>query len=99
MSPMAPHIAEEIWETLGEEGLVAEAAWPEADPALLAENTVLMPVQVNGKRRAEIRVAVDAAKDEIERLALDDAAVKKHMDGATPRKVIVVPGRIVNVVL
>ncbi len=99
MSPMAPHVAEEIWAALGEEGLVAEAAWPSADPELLVENTVLLPVQVNGKRRGEIRVAADAPKDEIERLALEDAAVRKHMDGASPRKVIVVPGRIVNVVL
>ncbi len=99
MAPMAPHIAEEIWSALGETSLVAESSWPEADPSLLTEDTVLMPVQVNGKRRAEIRVALDASREDIERIALTDDAVRKFTKDAPPRKVIVVPGRIVNVVV
>ena len=57
MSPMTPHLAEEVWSMLGGEGLVAEAPWPEADPALLVEDTVTLPIQINGKRRAEMTVA------------------------------------------
>jgi leucyl-tRNA synthetase len=96
MAPMAPHLAEEIWQLLGGQGLCCDAPWPEADPALLIDETVTLPVQVNGKRRAEIAVPRDLALAEIERLAV--AAVEKSLEGAPPRKVIVVPGRIVNVV-
>ena len=99
MQPMTPHLAEEMWEALGGEGLVLDAPWPVADPAMLVENTVTLPVQVNGKRRAEIVVAADADKASIEALALDDEAVQRALDGKTPKKVIVVPGRIVNVVI
>ncbi|RMH46758.1 MAG: leucine--tRNA ligase, partial [Alphaproteobacteria bacterium] len=98
MAPMTPHIAEEIWSILGGEGLVVATPWPEADPALLVEDTVTLPIQVNGKRRAEISVPKDLPKDEIERLAIEHEAVQRALGGATPRKVIVVPGRIVNVV-
>jgi leucyl-tRNA synthetase len=99
MSPMTPHLSEEIWHMLGGEGLVAEAPWPVADEAMLVEDTVTMPIQVNGKRRSEITVARDAAKEEVEKTALADDAVKKALDGGMPKKVIVVPGRIVNVVV
>ena len=95
MAPMTPHLAEEVWAMLGGQGLCAEAPWPVPDPALLVEDTVTLPVQVNGKRRAEITVARDAAAPEVERLAL--LAVAKQLEGPA-RKVIVVPGRIVNVV-
>lgn len=81
---------------LGGEGLVAEAPWPEADPALLVEDSVTLPVQVNGKRRAEIVVPRDLPAPEVERRAV--AAVAGSLGGGAPRKVIVVPGRIVNVV-
>ena len=80
---------------LGGEGLCTDAPWPVADTAMLVEDSVTLPIQVNGKRRAEISVPRDAAVAEIERLALE--AVANSLDGA-PRKVIVVPGRIVNVV-
>ncbi|EYD74691.1 Leucyl-tRNA synthetase [Rubellimicrobium mesophilum DSM 19309] len=96
MAPMTPHLSEELWARLGGEGLCAEAAWPKADPAMLIEESVTLPIQVNGKRRGEIQVARDTAVKEIERLALE--AVARSLEGAAPKKVIVVPGRIVNVV-
>jgi leucyl-tRNA synthetase len=99
MSPMTPHLSEEIWHMLGGEGLVAEAPWPVADEAMLVEDTVTLPIQINGKRRSEITVAKDANKEEVEKTALADDAVVKALDGGTPKKVIVVPGRIVNVVV
>jgi len=98
MAPMTPHLAEEIWARLGGEGLVANAPWPVADPALLVDDTVTLPIQVNGKRRDEITVAKDMAKSQIEALALATDGVQRALGGAAPKKVIVVPGRIVNVV-
>ena len=99
MSPMTPHLSEELWQMLGGEGLVATAPWPVADEAMLVDDTVTLPIQINGKRRAEISVAKDMAKDEVEKIALSTEAVQKALDGAAPKKVIVVPGRIVNVVV
>ncbi|WP_292292810.1 leucine--tRNA ligase [Marivita sp.] len=98
MSPMTPHLSEEIWALLGGEGLVANAPWPVADPAMMVEDTVTLPIQVNGKRRDEITVPKDMDKAEVEKLALATDGVKRALDGAAPKKVIVVPGRIVNVV-
>ncbi|HEY4143263.1 MAG TPA: leucine--tRNA ligase [Pseudolabrys sp.] len=97
--PMMPHLAEECWAALGHKTLVATEAWPELEPELLVENTITLPVQVNGKKRADVTVARDAGKDEIEAavLALDE--VKKLLDGKSPKKVIVVPNRIVNLVV
>ncbi|WOI55540.1 leucine--tRNA ligase [Palleronia sp. LCG004] len=99
MAPMTPHLSEEIWHLLGGEGLVAEASWPVADPAMLVEDEVTMPIQINGKRRAEIRVPADLDKEAVEERALATEAVQKALGGASPKKVIVVPGRIVNVVV
>ncbi|WP_298905227.1 leucine--tRNA ligase [uncultured Aliiroseovarius sp.] len=99
MSPMTPHLSEEIWSMLGGEGLVAQAAWPVADEAMLVEDTVTLPIQINGKRRAEISVPKDMDKAEVEKLALAEEAVVRALDGKAPKKVIVVPGRIVNVVV
>ena len=99
MAPMTPHLAEDIWAHQGGEGLIIDAPWPVADEAMLVESSVTLPIQINGKRRAEITVPKDMSKEEVEKIALSNEAVLKSLDGATPKKVIVVPGRIVNVVL
>ena len=99
MSPMTPHLAEEIWQMQGGDGLIAQANWPKADPALLVDESVTLPVQINGKRRGEITVPTDMDKAEVEKLALASDAVQRALAGAQPKKVIVVPGRIVNVVI
>lgn len=84
---------------LGGEGLVAQAPWPQVDESMLVEDTVTLPIQVNGKRRAEISVPKEMDKAEVEKVALTQDAVIRALEGATPKKVIVVPGRIVNVVI
>ena len=99
LSPMVPHLAEDIWAMLGGTGLVVQAAWPKPDPALLIEDKVTLPIQINGKRRAEITVPKDMTPAEVEKLVLADDAVAKALGGAAPKKLIVVPGRIVNVVI
>ncbi len=99
MQPMTPHIAESIWAYQGGAGLCANAPWPVADPALLASDTVTLPIQINGKRRAEISVPKDMPPAEVEKLVLADEAVIKALGGMPPKKLIVVPGRIVNVVI
>ena len=99
MAPMTPHLAEEIWAHQGGQGLIANAPWPTADPELLVEDVVTLPIQINGKRRDEITVAKDMSKEELEALVLQNKAVVKALDGATLRKLIIVPGRIVNVVI
>jgi len=98
--PFAPHLAEEIWaKVLGLGEPLAYAAWPEADPKLLIEDTWTMVVQVNGKRRAELEVATGAAKDELIAAAMADPTVVKFVAGKTPRRVIYVKNRLVNVVV
>ena len=99
MSPMTPHLAEDIWAHQGGEGLIATAPWPKPDEAMLIDDTVTLPIQINGKRRAEISVPRDMAKAEVEKLAMATDAVQRALNGNAPKKVIVVPGRIVNVVL
>ena len=99
MAPMTPHLAEEVWAMLGGEGLVAEARWPVADPALLVSETVTLPIQINGKRRSEVTVPADADSSVVEEVVLADEAVVRALAGAAPKKLIVVPGRIVNVVV
>ncbi|MGB6653800.1 MAG: leucine--tRNA ligase, partial [Xanthobacteraceae bacterium] len=97
-APMMPHLAEECWAALGHDTLVAQAAWPQVEPGLLVESTVTLPVQVNGKKRAEVTVARDAGNAEIEAAVLALDAVKTALGGKAPKRVIIVPGRIVNVV-
>ena len=99
LAPLAPHIAEELWEKLGHAESIAYAPWPVADPALLRSDTVMLAVQVNGKRRAEIEVPADADDDAVREVALANENVARHLEGRPPRKVIVVKGRLVNVVV
>ncbi|MFT5865887.1 MAG: leucyl-tRNA synthetase [Gammaproteobacteria bacterium] len=99
MSPMTPHLSEEIWTMLDGQGLVINAPWPVADPKMLVLDTVTMPIQINGKRRSEIAVAADMPKDEVEKLVLGLDIVVAALNGAAPKKLIVVPGRIVNIVI
>jgi leucyl-tRNA synthetase len=98
-APMVPHLAEEVWHILGGAGLVAAAPWPKPDPALLTDDTVILPIQINGKRRSEIKVDKALPTGDVEKLVLADPEVVRFLAGASPKKLIVVPGRIVNVVL
>lgn len=98
-SPMVPHLAEECWARLGHNVILAETSWPVAEPELLKDDTITMPIQVNGKRRGELQVPAEASKDEVTALALADESVMKILGDNKPKKIIVVPGRIVNVVI
>jgi leucyl-tRNA synthetase len=97
--PMMPHLAEECWAMLGHETLVATESWPRLEPELLVETTVTLPVQLNGKKVAVVTLPRDAGKDDIEAAVLALDAVKRALDGKSPKKVIIVPQRIVNVVV
>ena len=99
VAPMLPHIAEEIWATWGESGLIADAPWPVADAALLVDDDVTVALQVMGKLRDTITIAKGLPKDELESLALASVKVQRALDGADPKRVIVVPDRLVNIVL
>ena len=99
VAPMMPHLAEECWSVLGGQGLVAEAAWPLADRGLIIENEFTYPVQINGKKRADLTIARDADQKTVEMAVLALDAVQKALDNQVPKKIIVVPQRIVNVVV
>jgi leucyl-tRNA synthetase len=98
ITPFTPHLAEECWARIGGEGMVSEAPWPPYSAELAAEDERILPVQINGKRRSELRVAAGTAEAEVEKIALSDEAVLRHLEGQTVRKVIVVKDRIVNIV-
>ena len=98
ISPMLPHLAEEGWAAMGGDGFVSSQPWPEHDPALLVDDEATIAVQVNGKLRDTLTVPKDADKAALEALALASDKVIRSLDGATPKKVIVVPGRLVNIV-
>ncbi len=97
-APMMPHLAESCWRALGHDRLVAGTPWPRHDPALTRTDQVVLAVQVNGKRRAEFGVQKDADAKIVEKLALEQEGVVRALDGKTPKKIIVVPNRIVNIV-
>jgi leucyl-tRNA synthetase len=99
LAPLAPHLAEELWSMLGHPASLSEEPFPEADPALLVVDTVELPVQVNGKVRARITVGVDTAEADVTAAALAEPNVQAHLGGKAPRKLIVVPGRMVNIVV
>jgi leucyl-tRNA synthetase len=99
LSPFAPHLAEELWNRLGHQRTLAYEPWPEADPEFLVAHTIKLAVQVNGKRRDEIEVPADADEEEIKAAALASEKVQRHVGSKEPRKVILVKGRLVNVVV
>ena len=99
LSPVAPHIAEELWSILGHDGTITYEKWPSYDASKLVENTVQVVIQVNGKVRSHINVARDLAKDKVEEAAKNDENVEKYLEGKTVRKVIVIPNKIVNIVV
>ena len=99
VAPMMPHLAEQCWQEIGGAGLVAQTAWPVYSEALVDENEVTMPVQINGKKRADLTIARDADQTAIESAVLALEPVKTALNGQSPKKIIVVPQRIVNVVV
>ncbi|KUO60356.1 MAG: leucine--tRNA ligase [Alphaproteobacteria bacterium BRH_c36] len=99
IAPMMPHLAEECWSRLGYNTLLTNQPWPEADPALLVDDEITIAVQVNGKRRDELKIARDASREDMEAAALALETIVRALEGRSPRKVIVVPQRIVNVVV
>ncbi|MCS6798463.1 MAG: leucine--tRNA ligase [Myxococcota bacterium] len=98
LAPFAPHVCEEVWERLGHERSIAFATWPTHDPALLREADVEIPVQVGGRVRARLRVAVDTSRQRLEQLALEEPRVREALGGRPVARVVVVPGKLVNVV-
>lgn len=98
LSPVAPHMCEEIWQKLGNEESISYAGWPAYDESKLVEDEVEVVLQVMGKVRAKLSVPVGTAKDDLEKMALSEDSVQKWLEGKTIRKVIVVPDKLVNVV-
>jgi leucyl-tRNA synthetase len=99
LSPYAPHICEELWQRLAEPELIAGARWPLHDEALCLDELITIVVQVNGKKRDELQVDKDADNATLERLALESERIRKFLGGREPRRVVVVPGRLVNIVV
>lgn len=99
VAPMTPHLAEECWMTLGNKELIAHTAWPDYDESLVVENDVILPVQINGKKRAELTISRDADQNAVTEAVLELDAVKNVLNGQAPKKIIVVPQRIVNIVV
>jgi leucyl-tRNA synthetase len=98
LAPFAPHLAEELWQMFGHEQTLAYERWPEFDPAMTREAEIEMPVLVNGKVRARITVPVDAGNAAIEKAAMEDSRTREFLAGKEVKQVIVVPGRLVNIV-
>ena len=99
LSPFAPHITEELWEKLGHNDSILNARYPDFDEKYLVEDSFEYPISVNGKVRAKMNFALDMPKSDIEKLVLASDAIQKWTEGKPPKKVIIVPGKIVNVVL
>jgi leucyl-tRNA synthetase len=98
-APFAPHLAEECWVSLGGEGLICQAPWPIWEPSLADDEERTLPVQINGKRRGEVRAPAGASASEVEALVMGDDEILRRLEGLTVKKVIVVPDRIVNLVV
>jgi leucyl-tRNA synthetase len=98
LSPMAPHICEELWQALGHAESLAYAPWPVFDARFVQEDTIEIPIQINGKIRARITVSANATNTELEKAALADPRVKKFLEGNTVRKIFIVPQKLINIV-
>jgi leucyl-tRNA synthetase len=99
LSPYAPHVTEELWEKLGHSTSILNAAFPAFDKQYLVENSFEYPISINGKVRVKMNFALDMPKEDIEKLVMASEIVQKWTDGKAPKKVIIVPGKIVNVVI
>ena len=99
LAPFAPHLAEHMWELTGNVHSIHTKPWPQFDMSILASSHMTIVVQVGGKRRAEIKVPADATQEYIQEKALSNEAVQKFVEGATPARVVYVPGRLINIVL
>ena len=99
LSPFAPHFCDELWEEMGEEGFLFEQSWPTYDEKLMIASEIIIAIQVNGKVRGSVVVERTATKEEIQEQALEVENVKKHIEGKNIVKIIVVPGKIVNIVI
>lgn len=99
LSPIVPHITASLWQALGQSSDIINTAWPESDPEALKQDTIELIVQVNGKVRGKIAVAAESPKEAVEQSALEDDNVKRHIDGKDIKKIVVVPGRLVNIVV
>jgi leucyl-tRNA synthetase len=98
LAPITPHLCEELWEQLGHKDMLTARPWPRYDEDALLRDEVVIPVSVNGKLRSKMTVPAGTGKEELEKLALAEANVVRHTEGLTVRKVIVIPGKMVNVV-
>jgi len=98
IGPMMPHLAETCWRALGHKTMVVDTPWPKADPALIKSDTITIAVQVNGKRRGEITIAAEADEASVKEAAMKDEGVLRSLEGKAPKRIIVVPRRIVNIV-
>ena len=98
LCPLTPHLAEDMWHTLGHKTLLAQSSWPEADAALARDDEIEIGVQVNGKLRDTIKLVRDCPNDVAESLALASTSVQRYLDGKSPKKIIIVQNRIINVV-
>jgi leucyl-tRNA synthetase len=99
LSPFAPHVSEELWERIGNEGMVCTQTWPEADEEMARAEEILVVVQINGKLRSRITADADASEEEIRSMALADPRVKEYMEGKTLKKLVVVPKKLVSIVV
>jgi len=99
LAPLAPHLAEELWKALGHDGSLAYEPWPAFDERYTREDTVELPIQINGRLRSRLVASVSSTREELESAALADPRVRKHIEGGTVRKVIVVPRKLINIVI
>jgi len=99
LSPIVPHICHALWQALGHQDAIMDASWPKLDTTALVRSSVEMVVQINGKVRASLHIPTDASPDFIEKAALDHESIQRHLQGKTPKKIIVVGKKLVNIVV